>query len=307
MAGGAFLKLRIEQVVPRGLQRHAVVAGAQVAGAPLWHSRQTVKTTGRRSSFAFIEPCGLWQVSQPSTRTGGCSKTNGPRLSMWHLRQGCSLLTRLLHHARPLAHTPGGGEGAVRIVAIGALHEAFVDAMLGGHGELRAHGGVAGVAELVLLLGEQDTSAWASGGWSGNWCRPRRSVVCSERRILARERSLAWQSRQVSSACFGRHQGEGARDGGLAAARLDVRLAGPWQPSQPVLSGGSLPEAMLLIVRILEKILPHIGVAGLADIAADEAGPGRCRRLALREDGASQQQQQQQCAQHIRNHNGRGM
>ena len=59
--------------------------------APLWHSRQTVKTTGRRSSFALVEPCGLWQVSQPSTRTGACSKTNGPRLSEWHFRQGSSL------------------------------------------------------------------------------------------------------------------------------------------------------------------------------------------------------------------------
>src|SRR5665811_2369437 len=61
--------------------------------APLWHSKQSVNTTGRRSSFAFIEPCGLWQVSHPSTRTGACSYTNGPRLSMWHLRHGDSVLS----------------------------------------------------------------------------------------------------------------------------------------------------------------------------------------------------------------------
>src|SRR5438128_7760446 len=59
--------------------------------APLWHSRQSVNTTGRRSNFAFVEPCGVWQKSQPSTRTLACSNTNGPRLSTWHFRHGISL------------------------------------------------------------------------------------------------------------------------------------------------------------------------------------------------------------------------
>src|SRR6185312_6403434 len=59
--------------------------------APLWHSRHIVKTTGRRSSFAFVVPCGTWHASHPSTRTLACSKTNGPRLSTWHRRQGSSL------------------------------------------------------------------------------------------------------------------------------------------------------------------------------------------------------------------------
>src|SRR5260370_19143218 len=58
--------------------------------APLWHSRQTENTTGRRSSLEFIDPCGLWQISQPSTRTGGCSNTNGPRFSTWHFIHGVS-------------------------------------------------------------------------------------------------------------------------------------------------------------------------------------------------------------------------
>src|SRR5262249_16261143 len=57
----------------------------------LWHSRQSVNTTGRRSSLAFVDPCGWWHVSQPSTLTTRCSKTQGPRLSVWHFRHGLSL------------------------------------------------------------------------------------------------------------------------------------------------------------------------------------------------------------------------
>src|SRR5262249_7224539 len=59
--------------------------------APLWHSRQSVNTTGRRSSFELVDPCGRWQASHPSTRTLACSKTNGPRLSTWHFKHGSSL------------------------------------------------------------------------------------------------------------------------------------------------------------------------------------------------------------------------
>src|ERR1039458_6653456 len=45
--------------------------------APLWHRRQSVKTTGRCSSFALVDPCGMWHAPQPSTRTGGCSAMFG--------------------------------------------------------------------------------------------------------------------------------------------------------------------------------------------------------------------------------------
>jgi hypothetical protein len=44
----------------------------------------------------------------------------------------------------------------MRIVAIGALHGAFVHAMFKRHGELRANGRVAAVAEVALLLGFEE-------------------------------------------------------------------------------------------------------------------------------------------------------
>ena len=62
---------------------------------------------------------------------------------------------RLVHHAGTGGHTPGRCEGAVRIMAIGAGHEPFVNAMLEGHGELAANVGVAAVTEVGLTLGQK--------------------------------------------------------------------------------------------------------------------------------------------------------
>ena len=45
------------------------------------------------SCFGFDEPCGSWQVVHEATsaaRPVGCSKTNGPRFSVWQVRHGGS-------------------------------------------------------------------------------------------------------------------------------------------------------------------------------------------------------------------------
>ena len=245
MARRAFLELRDRACCASPIAVGTPLPRVPKLPAPLWHSRQTVKTTGRRSSLAFMEPCGLWQVSQPSTRTGGCSKTNGPRLSTWHLMQGVSLLSACSTMRGRCRHPPGRRERAVRIVAIRALHEAFVHAVLGRHIELRAHRGVAGVAELALLLRQQ---------------------------IFRRGRmvdGVAAGAGHIVQRVFGAADigpGEIAGMAGEAAFRISLgsisekacgivvlpprastwALAGPWQPSQPVRSGGSLPDAMLL-------------------------------------------------------------
>ena len=64
--------------------------------------------------------------------------------------------TRLVHHTRADAGTPSRSESAVGVVTIGALNYAFVDAMLDRHVELRAHGGVALVAQIPLELCQQE-------------------------------------------------------------------------------------------------------------------------------------------------------
>src|SRR5689334_5778560 len=65
----------------------------------------------------LAEPCGWWQAAQPSSLTGACSKTNGPRLSPWQLMQAGLVGLDSLDLARQ--------EAAVRIVAIDAGHGAF--------------------------------------------------------------------------------------------------------------------------------------------------------------------------------------
>src|SRR6187397_1024090 len=56
------------------------VAGCLLA---MWQRWQSIgmRTTSMRS---FDDPCGSWQVAQFS-RTGACSKSVGPRISVWQL------------------------------------------------------------------------------------------------------------------------------------------------------------------------------------------------------------------------------
>ena len=67
------------------------------------------------------------------------------------------VVVRGCQHAGSGAGSPRCREAAVRIVAIRALDDAFVDAMLEGHGELSLYGGVTGIAELGLFFREQES------------------------------------------------------------------------------------------------------------------------------------------------------
>ena len=60
----------------------------------------------------------------------------------------------MLHMARPRRVSPGGLKRSVWIVAIRAVHETFVDAVLERQGKLRAHVSVAAVAQIRLGPGQ---------------------------------------------------------------------------------------------------------------------------------------------------------
>jgi hypothetical protein len=47
-----------------------------------WQFQQRLGSFWTRRRLWF-DPCGAWQEMQ-SSRTGACSKTNGPRFSAWH-------------------------------------------------------------------------------------------------------------------------------------------------------------------------------------------------------------------------------
>ena len=80
----------------------------------------------------------------------------GPALFGVALQAGLFVREGLVHKAGARGHTPGGGEGSVRIVAVRAIHKPFVNAMLERHGELSADFGVTAVAEVGLFFCQQE-------------------------------------------------------------------------------------------------------------------------------------------------------
>ncbi len=86
---------------------------------------------------------------------GGVFKQEWAALVGVALDAGLFVGLGMLLHAGPLAHAPVRGRSTVGVVAIRTLDGAFVDAMLERHGELGFNVGVAGVAEILLLVGEK--------------------------------------------------------------------------------------------------------------------------------------------------------
>ena len=108
------------------------------------------------------------------------------------------------------------------------------------------------------------------------------SWVCSLRRILARERVWEWQRRQVSRTCVGASAGESARMVAVPPPASTCAFPGPWQLSQPVFSGVSLPRGDALVMRIAVEGSIDVRVTSSANIAAD---------VIVREAGRSQRAQ----------------
>ena len=157
----------------------------------------------------------------------------------------------------------------MRIVAIRTSHEAFIDAVLEGHGELRSHIGVAGVAEFRLAFRQQ---RFGSGrfvdGVAGCAYDVRRrmrgslDVGAAQRLAVAGETSIE---------DFFRLQHRERFDGRLAAASFYVFLPRPVAGLAPLRRWRQLRVHQALAVRILEERRGYIGMTGPADLAADES------------------------------------
>ena len=61
----------------------------------MWHCRQSRLTLLTFSMCGLAPPWVIWQDEQPSIFTGACSKTNGPCLSAWHLKQTASCVAEV--------------------------------------------------------------------------------------------------------------------------------------------------------------------------------------------------------------------
>ena len=153
VARGASLVLGIQQIVAGRLEIHAPVARA--LGSAVVAFQADRKDHWPPQQFGVHGTVRIVTGFAALDLHRGMLVYERPTLVYVALQARFFVTQGLLHHAGTLAHAPRWGVCAVRVVAIRTLHEALVHAMLGGHVELRANGGVARVAELVLLLGQE--------------------------------------------------------------------------------------------------------------------------------------------------------
>ena len=101
-----------------------------------------------------LAACGSDSVQAPggtdqtSTGCNGSCSSAGQVLTQSDVQQ---VLARGINEARARGHPPSWRKTTVRIVAIGAVHEPFIDAVLERHRKLRSHTGVTAIAKVGLF------------------------------------------------------------------------------------------------------------------------------------------------------------
>lgn len=129
VAGGAVLVSPVEHVVRTRLRLDAIALAAEIAGSVM--AFQTNRERSRAPQQAGVHR-PVWIVADFTTIHANRRVLENKRAAFVGMTFQAWFLVRqgLIDHSRPQTRAPGGGKGAVRIVAIRALHEAFVDAML---------------------------------------------------------------------------------------------------------------------------------------------------------------------------------
>lgn len=202
-------------------------------------------------------------------------KHEGPALFGVAFEAGLFIAQRLVNHARTRRHPPGGSECAVRIVAIGAGHETLVDAMLEGHVELRSDRLMARIAEVGLIVGEQEFRR--RGMMDGVTARAD-DVVQRMRgpAYIASRQRLGMAAKAVVEDLARLKLGEGD-DRALAAMRFDVRFTRAMTAFATSALGWLFARRDAFEVRVLIEARPDVRMTGAADITAYEAGWRACR------------------------------
>src|ERR1700722_9360061 len=182
----------------------------------------------------------------------------------------------LIDHAGARRHSPGGGKGAVRIVAVRTYDHAFIDPMFERHGELRFHRSVTGIAELGLFVREKEFRRF----------RVMDGVAVGADHIflgmnapsdIGSRKSLRVAAETGVESFLWSDLGE-RLDGRLAAAGFNVGFPGPVATFAPGIFGRLLATSDTLIMGIAKELIPERGVTGLTGLTADIVG-------ALRESG----------------------
>ncbi len=259
MATGAVVEAGVGEVVAGSLDGDSL-AGASAAGAVValeadGESRRGFEEAGVRRAV------GLMAAFATIDADGGVFEDEGAAFVDVAFEAGLFVAECLLHHVRAGGGAPGGGRSAMGIVAVGAVHEAFVDAVFERHGELGADVGVAGVAKVGLLLGEQ---GFGSGGFVDGVAGRANDVgggVAGAAYVLAAERLLV-AGQAVVEDLLGLHDGE-SLDGGFAAFGFQMFFGGAVAGLAGLLEFG---------VGVFEKYRGHVRVAGTAGVGLSRQG-----------------------------------
>lgn len=267
MAQRAALIARIEHVMRIRERRNAVIARAEVV-------RAVMAAEAQRENHRPLEQLGIGGSMRHVTDAAALHADRrmfiGEGSALIGMAFQASVLIALgaRLHARPVCHAPGGRERSVRIVTVGTGHEAFVHAMLEGHGELRAHVRVTRVTKIGLFLCQQELGR----GRFVNGMTVRADYV-GQRVCRAADIGFCEIAGVAGEAGvqdgLRLHQREGMRNGGFAAARCYVSLPRPVTALASGTLGRQISVGDALIVRVLVKVEPDIGVTSLTYLAAD--------------------------------------
>jgi len=170
-------------------------------------------------------------------------------------------------------------------MTVSALHHPLVDTMFHRHGELWANVRVASVAEIRLSFRQQELrhGRFVNGvaGVAGYFGLSVRTAP-----DVATRQVLGMAGQAVVEHLPRIHQAEGT-DGRLPAARLKVFLPGTVATLTARLLGRKIAGGNALVMWVPIEIQPHVGMAGLAGLAADVTICRRVRWSGLREQGQS--------------------
>ena len=154
MAGGAVLVAGVGHIM-RGRLGGDALAGTPEASGPVVAFQTKGEDDGPIQEPGVGRTVGGVAAVTAVDAEGGVFKQKRAAFVGVALDAGLFVGLGMLLHAGALAHPPVRGRGAMRVVAVGTLDGAFVDAVLEWHGELGFDVGVAGVAEVLLLVSEE--------------------------------------------------------------------------------------------------------------------------------------------------------
>ena len=175
----------------------------------------------------------------------------------------------LFNHRGPAGCSPGGGEGPMRIVAIATGHHALVDAVLERHGELRTNIGVALVAELRLHFRQQKFRRGRRMDGVATGAHYIVRGVGGAADVSASER-LGVTAQAIVLDFFRLELGK-SDDGSFSTVGRDVSFPRTVATLASSVFGRLLTGGHALEVRVLIKLRPDVGMAGLTGLAAYEA------------------------------------